>query len=125
MQKSECLVDIKIIRDFLSQLAKGDALKEKKLREELIYELNYIRMNLLKDMDDRQWDSVNKTVARLKSVFHIVGENNLVDEIDNFPDVNGSIINRVQKDAAIERIVNLISFMIDRISDETQERLFE
>lgn len=119
MQKSDCLVDIKMIRDFLSQLAKGDVQKEKKLQEELIYELNYVRINLLKDMDDRQRDAENKTVAGLKSVFHIAGEKNIVDEIDNFPDVNGSIINRVQKDAAIERIVNMISFMIDRIPEET------
>lgn len=117
MRNPENLVDIKAINEFLNQLSKGDELKKKKFRIEFIEELNYIRENLLKDMDNRNWEAVNKMVARLKSVFHIMGENNAVEEINSFPDVNGAILNRVQKDAAIEHIVNMISFTIAKISD--------
>lgn len=116
MNNSKSYIEIKTLDDFLIQFSKGDKQQEQKLRSELIMELGIIRSKLQEDMEESKWKSISYSVSHLKSVFQIIEFHSILDEINKFPDVNMDILNRLQKEDAVEKIINLISILIVRIS---------
>jgi len=108
--------DFKPLDIFLHQFSKGDEQLEKKLRSELVMELGLIQSKLQADMEDAKWQSIIYSVSRLKSLFHIVGLNSILEEINTIPDVNVDILNRFQKEELVEKIIKLISILIEQVS---------
>jgi hypothetical protein len=116
MNSSKTNFDIKPLEIFLSQFSKGDEQVEKKLRSELVMELGIIQSKLQVDMEGAKWQSIIYSVSRLKSLFQIIGLNTILEEINTFPDVNVDILNRLQKEDVVEKIIKLISVLIAQIS---------
>jgi hypothetical protein len=116
MNNSKSNFDFKPLDMFLSQFSKGDIQQELKLRSELIMELGNIRSKLHVDMEQGKWNSISYSVSQLKSLFQIIEFHSILGEINKFPDVNVDILNRLQKEDAVEKIINLISILIVKIS---------
>jgi hypothetical protein len=116
MTNSKTNFDFKPLEIFLSQFSKGDEQVEQKLRSELVTELGIIQSKLQVDMEGAKWQSIIYSVSRLKSLFQIIGLNTILEEISTFPDVNVDILNRLQKEDVIEKIIKLISVLITQIS---------
>ena len=116
MNNSKSNFDFKPLDIFLSQFSKGDIQYEKKLRSELVMELRLIQSKLQVDMEDAKWQSIIYSVSQLKSLFQIIELKTILDEINTFPDVNVDILNRLQKEDVVEKIIKLISVLIVQIS---------
>ena len=116
MNNSKSNFDFKPLDIFLSQFSKGDMQHEKKLRSELVIELGLIQSKLQLDMEDAKWQSIIYSVSQLKSLFQIIELKTILDEINTFPDVNVDILNRLQKEDVVEKIIKLISVLIVQIS---------
>jgi len=116
MNNSKSNFDLKPLDIFLNQFSKGDIQHEKKLRSELVMELGLIQSKLQEDMEAAKWQSIIYSVSRLKSLFQIIELKTILDEINTFPDVNVDILNRLQKEDVVEKIIKLISVLISQIS---------
>lgn len=116
MISSKFSFDSKSLDGFFYQCSKGDENHENNLRKELTVELVSIQSKLHTDMEAGNWQSISYTVSRLKSIFHIIEQNSILDELNKFPDVNVVILNRLQKEEVVEKVIQLLSHIIVKIS---------
>ncbi len=115
MHTPEKLIDMKEMNNFFLNLSHGDMVKENALKSEFINELLFVQLTLKTEMDKKNWAAVHTAILRVKTVFHITEQKYISDFFNDFPDITSPSLNRAQKDAEVEKLIRLLSYIVGQL----------